>query len=390
MARELLTKIKDLRSKERLITPDEAWVRATRQTLLLRAQQALPPSGQVKGLGLVKEVMRAAFPQGVAQYVTRPIFASLSFLVAIMGGSMMSVSAAERSLPGDLLYSLKLVTEQARMVMTSDKGERLKLKTEFTGRRVDELRAVVTTPTADTTQRVTEVAGALKRDMDTLKQQLTDVSNEATPAAAVEAARSVDKKSNEVIVALQETKQQLSPEAKGIVTDAQSAAAETSVKAIEVLATQHQVDGGSISAADVADAIKEHAKIVTDVTAVPLPVNATSTASGTTIIVITAPSTTSTSPLPLALELGSSTGTSAATGTLPGILDQVKDATAQAFALQKAKDQQAIALSQSTSTPPEMPPDGSPLATSGTPAEGIPLTAPPPTSTAPTSTSTKK
>lgn len=372
MSRDILTKIKDLRSKERFIKPDEAWVRATRQTLLLRAQQALPPSGHVKTLGIVKEGMKVAFPQGVAQYVTRPIFAVMSFVFAIMGGSMMSVSAAERSLPGDLLYGLKLVTEQARIVMTSSKGEKLKLKTEFTGRRVDELRAVTVGDESDA-QKVTDIAVVLKRDMDTLKQQLSEMSDESSPADAVEAAQSVDKKSNEVIVALQIGKDQLPPEAKGAVTDAQSAAAETSVKAIEVLATQHGVDETSISVQAVTDAIKEHAKIVTDVTTTPVVVDATSTTEGTMIIAIKAPVSSSVSSTPVVLEIGASTSSSNTTSTLPGILNQMKDATTQAFALQKAKDQQEITQSQNAALTNEVGTSTNPLTTSGTPAEGTPI-----------------
>lgn len=372
MSRDILTKIKDLRSKERSIKPDEAWVRATRQTLLLRAQQALPPNGHVKTLGIVKEGMRVAFPQGVVQYVTRPIFAAMSFVFAIMGGSMMSVSAAERSLPGDLLYGLKLVTEQARIVMTSSKGEKLKLKTEFTGRRVDELRAVTTGDDSDA-QKVTDIAVVLKRDMDTLKQQLSEMSDESSPADAVEAAQNVDKKSNEVIVALQIGKDQLPPEAKGVVTDAQSAAAETSVKAIEVLATQHGVDETSISVQAVTDAIKEHAKIVTDVTTAPVVVDATSTAEGATIIAIKAPMSSSVSSTPITLEVGTSTNALTVTSTLPVILNQMKDATTQAFALQKAKDQQEITQSQNAALANDVGTSTNPLTTSGTPAEGTPI-----------------
>ncbi len=340
MKSNLLIKMKELRHRERFIKPDEAWIRATRQTLLLRAEQALPPQSKVKTSTIIKDAVSTIFPATTFQYMTRPVFAVLSFIVVILGGSMMSVNASERSNPGDFLYGLKIVTEQTRIAIASGKNEKLKLKTEFTGRRVSELRVITSAPQTDN-QKVSEMASVLKQDMSTLKDQLAEVSKESTPAAAVEAAKKIDTQTNDVIVALQESKVNLNAETKAQVTEAQSAASETGVKAIEVMAVKHQEDGGTVSASAVADAIKEHAKIVTDVTNVPLPVIVTtSTASGTTLVVITAPTSTSSStvPLPVALELGSSTGTQVTTTTIPTLLDQVKDATSQAFAIQKEKE----------------------------------------------------
>ena len=394
---ELLNKIKELRSKERLIKPDEAWVRATREGLLSRAQRALPAKGDVKGLGLAKEAVRALFPQGVVQYVSRPVFVSATLVVAALSGSMVSVNAAERSLPGDFLYNLKLVTEQAQIVLASSDDAKLMLKTGFVGQRADELRQVAAQP--NNSQTAVELATVIKSDMNTLKQQLNDVAASASPAEAVAAAKNVNQQTGQVIVTLQESKQDLPASSAAAVTDAQSAAADTNVKAIEVLATtQQQTAGDAVSGAEVAAAINQHDQLVTDVTAVSLPVDATSSASGTSAtIIITAPilttSSTSSGPpiIPATLTLGSTTGSTSGTEALPLIIDQVKGATAQAYADQKVKDQAAAAAESATTGTSATPQDGSPIPANATSTDGTPYAATSTPAQAPSPpTSTKK
>jgi len=328
MSSELQKRLRQLRTAQMQTTPDRAWVQATRKTLLMQVENTLPATRQLTLAKRLREIIRYTLPQSFVHWIRRPAIAALSLVVILAGGSVMSVSAAEQSMPGDFFYALKLATEQARLALASSKGDKLKLKTEFTSRRIQELKQVATSN--NSSEKVVQVTEILKRDMNTLKEQLTDVANEAPAAQAAEAAKLVDQKSNEVITALQATKEQLPPEAKEKMTEAQSVAADAGVKALEVLVEKHQVSKDSVPAQEVAQAIQDHVKVVADATNVRAPLDLATTMVPTSVILTTS-STLS--------DLQTTSTASTTSESLPVLVGQAKTATIQAFAIQKVQDQ---------------------------------------------------
>ncbi|MDQ7815058.1 MAG: DUF5667 domain-containing protein [Patescibacteria group bacterium] len=332
-ATKQLDKIKLMRQS---IKPDAAWVRNTRATILMQVKNTLPTKKDALGKRL-EQIYGFLFPQEMFAWISRPVLAGLSLVLVIAGGSVMSVSAAEKSMPGDLLYGLKLASEQARIVLTGPKEDKLKLKTEYTSRRIDELKQVVGAQDDGKKEKVVQVAEILKRDVKTLKEQLNDVAKNSSPDAATAAAKMVDKQSNEVMAVLGEAKDSLPPEEKEKVTDAQSAAAETGAKAIEVLVEKHQESSGLIPTEELAQAMQDHAKAVTDATQLDQPLEFATGASGTPSMVSSTLNMLANSPT-----------ASSTIDQMPELLDKMKDETTQAFALQKTMDQLAAASSSQT------------------------------------------
>ncbi len=322
MSHELQQRFKALRLNERHIQPDEAWVRATRQTLCMQVRNSLPTES-ARPVTHLRQMIRHFIPLRVEQFFHTPLIATLSILTIAFGGSIASVSAAEQSLPGDFLYSLKLATEQARLALTSETDEKLKLKLEFTSRRGAELKSVASSDGPEKPERIIQAAEILKRDLDTVKQQLDDVKTDQQPDRVVAAAKLVDQKSAEIVQTLQESKADLAAGAKEKVTEAQAAAADTSVKAIEVLVEQNQQSTSSIATNEVVQVMNDHTKTVADVTPA-----AVFLASSTSVLPI---DVTSTSPLSTAVE-------------------QIKIATQNAFAVQKTADQFLAAGSSSSAS----------------------------------------
>lgn len=249
--------MRQIRSAANQMQPDGDWVASTRKTLLMQAKNALPsvPKPQKS---VIPQTLRFFVPHISLQWMRAPAFAIFAVIVIVFGGSLYSVSAAEQSLPGDFLYSIKLATEQARMVLVNNPEDKVKLKTEFTERRVQEMKQVIANPTEDRPQRVTQAADILKRDMDTIKHQLDEVKEKSTPEKVKETVKMVDEKSKAVVKDLQESKSQLSTEEKLKVTEAQAAASDASVKAIEVLVETHGKAADVVTEEDVVEALKSH------------------------------------------------------------------------------------------------------------------------------------
>lgn len=336
MSKDLQKRLRQLRTAEMQTKPDQAWLKATRKTLLMQVENTLPTNHGLPVAAQLKETVRYALPQGFVRWISRPAMAALTLITILAGGSVVSVSAAEQSMPGDLLYGLKLATEQARLALTTAKGEKLKLKTEFTTRRLEELKKVVANDKQS--EKVVQVTEILKRDMNTLKEQLTDMAKEEPADKTAEAAKLVDRKSNEVISALKDTKEDLPAKSKEKVTEAQSVAADAGVKALEVMVEKHQEGNELVPVDEIVQAIQDHAKVVAEATsASALVVEATTGTSS-------AASTTASN--------SSATSTASTTSeSLPAMVDQAKTATTQAFALQKAQDQlESSGLSSASGT----------------------------------------
>lgn len=354
MANELQQRISALRSAERRFEPDAAWVRSTRAMLLKEVSRSIP-SEPVRAHRQVSQFFRHFIPTQLTQLVRAPIIATLAVIVAALGGSVASVSAAEQSLPGDFLYSLKLATEQARLAFTATKEDKLKLKIEFTTRRGDELKTVAKGTTAEKPGRVVQAAEILKRDLNTVKQQLEDVRADSPSKNVVAVAKLVDQTTGQLVQQLQETKSDVPLETKEKITEAQAAAADTGVKALEVLVEKHQESEEVLGASEVVQAIQVHTKVVADVTHDPALVSSTTAV----------------------IELATSSS------SLPSAVEQLKVATQNAFATQKTQEQ-LMASSSSTTDGTALTSSSSTVPTTSSTSSTVPT----PTSTPATSSST--
>lgn len=347
--RELLQKLASVRSTERGIVPDKAWVKNTRETLLMQIRNSAPVT-PLRSQHQAKIAAQHFIPESFMNLVRAPALAMSAILVAVMGGSIASVNASERSVPGDFLYPIKIASEQTRLALVSGKSDKLKLKTEFVERRVQEIKTIAT-GTEKKPELLKEAAAGLKRDLDTVKLQLADVNKNEQPAKAAQAAKLVDQKTEAIVNELKQVKSEISPEAGSSLSEAEAAAVHTGVTAIEVLIqTQSNPEAQNIvSEADVLQSINN--KVVSlqnslDTTAQKLQSLSTST---------TPPTTSSTVPEIL---MASSTLEQAKTLVSENKLDQVSDKlieAAKTTAQAEASVNQLAASSTSAIAPAQVP-----------------------------------
>lgn len=242
--REFQRKLQFIRKVEQGITPDPAWVSRTRETLLMQVGNAVAKEPAPVFLRL-REFWQRFVPTQWVDVVRGPVLATLSIFGIVAGGSIVSVSAAEQSLPGDFLYPVKLVSEQTQLIFAKSKSEKLRLKTGFVERRVKEIQAVAASDEPKKTERLKVATDTLRRDLDTVKYQLGEVSDGGIDHdgislhEVVEAAKLVDKKSTEVVATLKDVKPSLPLESQSRVTEVETAAVATGVKAVQVLIDSH-------------------------------------------------------------------------------------------------------------------------------------------------------
>jgi len=223
--------MKTLEKTKETIKPDRDWLQSDRAALLSHVRESMPAK-PIGFKGATKALLGRVFPREAVQFVRGPVIAVIAVIAVVTGGSMASVSASGRSLPGDFLYPIKIATEQTRLALTSSKIERLELKVAFVERRVLELQAVADSVDPEKHEHVKATAGYLKRDLDTVERQIDEVK---MLLGSVEAVKKLDGRITEIVSMLGQIKDGLVDDNKRSVSEAEDAAVNTSVKVVQVL-----------------------------------------------------------------------------------------------------------------------------------------------------------
>lgn len=381
--RELLRKLESVRSTERGIVPNPEWVKNNREHLMMQVRSGLQTTS-LRSPARAKIALKHFIPERAVNLVRAPFIATASIMLTVLGGSILSVSASERSVPGDFLYPIKIASEQTQLALVSDKKDKLKLKTEFVDRRVQEIKTIANSQDANPS-RLKDAAAGLKRDLDTVKLQLADVNSTEQPADAASAAKLVDQKTDAIVNELQQVKTDLPAEAKSSLSEAEAAAVHTGVSAVEVLIqVQANPDSNNVvSQQDVVDSINtkvDNLRNSLDNTAQTLQslsgtstVIDTTTASGTEQVTVLSVASSSVSQI----QMASSTLDQAQTLLGQNKLDQVSGKLIEAAknAAQAEASVAQLAASSTTATIP-VPVPSSSTSTPAIPAATSTVTVP--------------
>jgi len=258
---DLYKTLRALRGHERGIEPDPSWVRATRERLLMQVKNSMPTPEVMQ----INRKFSVRIWDQTVRVLRGPIAAVTVIVAVIFGGSLASVRAAEKSLPGDPLFGLKLVAEQTQMALESSATGKVKLKVAFTKRRAQELQTIMGKPISQQTERAGTAADIINQDLHTLKDQLASVSKDDSSNQArdvAETAKVVDSGVTEVMKTLSEAKkdESLDPSVKQKVADAEAQALDVGMSAIVTLveATKDETAKDVASASDISASLTQH------------------------------------------------------------------------------------------------------------------------------------
>lgn len=119
-------------------------------------------------------------------FISRPLVVGVAGFVLAVSGLMTTVSAAEQSLPGDVLYTVKLINERAQLQIAS-LDRRAVLHTEFAERRLREVEELQSNDATRNSSLVTDTMNAYSQELASANQNLRELQvtgNSATTAAA--------------------------------------------------------------------------------------------------------------------------------------------------------------------------------------------------------------
>ncbi|MEK9131146.1 MAG: DUF5667 domain-containing protein, partial [Patescibacteria group bacterium] len=134
--------------------------------------------------------------------VLRPAMVGLGMFVLVVGGWMTSVSAAYESVPGDFLYPIKIVSEQARLSIATSDQARATLHMEFASRRLAEVNTLSNSSDSAKTAHMKTAVAAFNNEVTEVQSVMESFGN--TDAGA-ELASALDVKVNEYVATIDQT-----------------------------------------------------------------------------------------------------------------------------------------------------------------------------------------
>jgi hypothetical protein len=173
----------------RSVEPDKQWLASSRQQLVRR----IADSQEISDF--------PAKRSSILVFFNAPVRLSLAGSFLAFASIITLASAAQQSLPGEPLYSVKRTTEQVERAMPADEATQTKRSVEFAQRRVEELEKVAansadtqdntvvqeraasyrkTLARAETTEATQESAretGVIKESAETLAMVLSESKN---------------------------------------------------------------------------------------------------------------------------------------------------------------------------------------------------------------------
>ncbi len=171
-------------------------------------------------------------------YISRPV-AAFSALIVFFTGGWMTTSAAQESLPGDTLYNVKKITEQAQLQLAS-RDRRAILHTEFAQRRLEEVVALreVAQQEPHRAPRISETVAAYQSEITSATQDLHELQQSNQPEVLAIASEVLS-----TVAVLKTTAENLAPDTllEVPVPSAPQTSLEEDVRPVEQVRTQEDV-----------------------------------------------------------------------------------------------------------------------------------------------------
>lgn len=273
---DLKKKIQTLKLLQGIGAPRSDWLKGNREILLMQVKNTLGAKAEPRRFDFsrVWNFLNVFMPRQAVYYVVKPVAVMSLVVSVIMGGWVTTVSASYNSLPGDVLYSVKLATESMQTSLAT-KPQEVKLRVEFAGRRAEEVKKIVKSNISkkEKKAKVETAMNSLKKDLEQVRGNLEEMKKPASSSQTtsvtqvVEAAKMVEQKTTEIQKSLDQTSAQLKTEAAPVgvapveeMKQAAAAVAETGVKAVEVMVEKNQQDKTAMPPADVKNAVDNKIK----------------------------------------------------------------------------------------------------------------------------------
>lgn len=195
--RQIIAKIKQLKE----IRPSNIWKEALRKELIFKAKKAFPKEREA-GFFIFKKIRLFKLQNGYnwkgltgikSNLLSRFVAVNI-ILIIILGFGIITIQAAKDSIPGDILYPVKIATEKAELLLVKNRGNKVKLETGLAARRLDELQQIIQ---SQKQEKVVESIKNFQEKLEIVENRLKDLKKKQEGKEIIEIAKVVDTKTAE-------------------------------------------------------------------------------------------------------------------------------------------------------------------------------------------------
>lgn len=375
MYRELKKQLNSLKPANGRINPDRAWVVKNREIMLAQIRNTVEEEMRAPRVNLrrvARSVLQAAKIFIPDRIVVMSRAMSLTMVIAFVAvsGWIATVSASYDSLPGEVLYHVKIATEKTELIFASVAGEESKVETllRHASNRVDEYQK------SKTPDQASIAIESLKKSIASTNESLEQIGGE-TGETAVAVAKVVNERTEQLLLSIDQVTEGNAKE----LNEATNLIEATGVRAVEVLVEQNLAGDSGIGLDEVKATVeKKLERLVTGLSEINKDV-----ASSTLLASTTAPLAVVSSTVDMSQITSTTAGVSVGVQDVQTFIDQndLLSAIKKVQTLTEAKNDAGIAvieakiatdaLIQSTAT--TTPQGGAaPVATTSSPAVEMP------------------
>lgn len=249
--KDILKLLKNLQE----LKPKQEWVAQNRLQLLSQLNAQIGFNGNKEDRRKLKNIS-LFLPQFLTNSIVKPA-GIIALVLAVLSGGFASVSASSGSVPGDILYPIKITKEKMKLSVAPDDKQKTSLHIEFANERLNELDKITKTePKKEKqNQKAQKAIKGYKKEIDDVKKSLEQVKSVQKSEEAVKVAKMVTEKTEEFSKTL-DTKKQEVPEIKKDIKEAIAASDEANEKAVDVIIEKHVAGDTSLSQEEVVKTIE--------------------------------------------------------------------------------------------------------------------------------------
>ena len=167
--------------------PDAAWLKATREVLVSQITASQPRPVDVLSPEGARWSWEALTMFVGSRTVVRVMAVVVLAAVLLLTSSITNVRA-NRSLPGDILYPVKITTEKFQLTLTFSPEDKAQLSADFAGRRVDEIQRLTADQgrsAEDKTKQVEQTLRDYRANIADVQTALGELKNDTSKQAKV-------------------------------------------------------------------------------------------------------------------------------------------------------------------------------------------------------------
>ena len=170
--------------------------------------------------------------------VLRPVGVTMASLVLVFSGWVTTVDASKDSVPGDMLYPVKLAAERIQLTIAPNE-KKTRLRVAFAGRRLREATTLSTDDNAQNNAQVRETVAEFKREMESVSDDLKEL-EKSNPEEAAQIAAEIDEKTQEYQEIIDESSEDSDEDTKQDVASAEETVQESAATATETLVQNYE------------------------------------------------------------------------------------------------------------------------------------------------------